>query len=55
MKCIDQIPVPMAKAPPATHQRAAAPAEWATRSARRSAVYDARTATSHETRTSDGS
>jgi hypothetical protein len=38
MKCIDQMPVPIAKAPPSSHATAAVPDEAAMREARSSAV-----------------
>src|SRR5262245_4432077 len=54
MKCMDQMPVPMETAPPASHARAAAPLEAVILEARSSAVYDANDATQTETRTSHG-
>ena len=48
MKCIDQMPSPMAAAPPASHQRATRPSAVARRPAMSSAVYEARMATSRE-------
>src|SRR6476646_7498570 len=41
MKCIDQMPMPIAKAPPSSQETAAAPEEAMMRDARSSAVYDA--------------
>ncbi len=55
MKCIDQIPVPIEKAPPHSHQRAATPLDEVIRLAKSSAVYDANIATSSERRTSQWS
>jgi hypothetical protein len=37
-KCMDQMPAPMAKAPPSSHRRAARPWLWLTRLAMSSAV-----------------
>jgi hypothetical protein len=51
MKCIDQMPRPMANAPPSSHEAAAAPAEAVMRDARSSAVYDARIATNNDSAT----
>src|SRR6185437_13228816 len=45
MKCMDQMPEPMATAPPMAQRRAAGPFERATRDARFSAVYETKTAT----------
>ncbi|MNQ64030.1 hypothetical protein D3C85_784340 [compost metagenome] len=54
-KCMDQIPMPMANAPPASQYRAAgSPCEARTRLAIPNAVYDARMATPRDTRTSEG-
>jgi hypothetical protein len=51
MKCIDQMPSPIAAAPPASHQRATRPWVLASRPAMSSAVYEARMATSSENTT----
>ncbi len=52
MKCIDQMPIPMANAPPRSQDTAAAPVDAVMREARSSAVYEARAATRNESRTS---
>ena len=44
-KCIDQMPVPMAKPPPKSQSHATRPLAPRSRSAKVSAVYDARMAT----------
>lgn len=54
-KCMAQMPVPMANAPPAIHQRAAWRGALDTRSARLSAVYEARMATRTDSRTNGDS
>ena len=51
MKCIDQMPMPIAKAPPRSQETAAAPVEAVRREARSSAVYEASTATRNESST----
>ncbi len=48
MKCIDQMPNPIATAPPSNHQRATLPCAVASRPAMSNAVYDASTATTIE-------
>ncbi|MNS84465.1 hypothetical protein D3C72_1182940 [compost metagenome] len=54
-KCMDQMPMPMANAPPASQYFAAgSPLAALTRLAMPSAVYDARMATPRDTRTSEG-
>jgi hypothetical protein len=52
MKCIDQMPVPMAIPPPTNQAVAATPLDAVIRDARLSAVYEASDATKTETRTS---
>ncbi|KAG1467096.1 hypothetical protein G6F57_013154 [Rhizopus arrhizus] len=55
MKCIDQMPRPMAKPPPSRHHQAAPlPGAVTVRPAIASAVYEAITATSNEIATSHG-
>ena len=44
MKCIDQMPMPIATAPPISHTRAARPVVKVTRDPRSSAVNEAITA-----------
>lgn len=54
-KCMAQIPMPIANAPPDNQYRAAGrPLAARTRFAMPNAVYDARTATPRDTRTSEG-
>src|SRR6185312_10828587 len=52
MKCMDQMPEPIATAPPTAQMRAAGPFERATRDARLNAVYDTNTATATDSSTS---
>ncbi|MNT58153.1 hypothetical protein D3C72_1955710 [compost metagenome] len=53
IKCIDQIPVPMASAPPAIHRYTARPLAVVIRPVRSRAVYEARMATHSEINTSE--
>ena len=55
MKCIDQIPPPIAIAPPPSQRRADERFAFDTRTARTSAVYETRIATITERQTSHGS
>ncbi len=55
MKCMAQMPLPIASAPPAIQKYGARPWAWRTRIARLRAVYDARMATRIDTKTSRGS
>jgi hypothetical protein len=54
MKCIDQIPLPIALAPPTSHSRDDAPCARATRAESRSAVCDTKMATATDRTTSQG-
>ncbi|MCY1373894.1 hypothetical protein D9M69_611950 [compost metagenome] len=54
IKCIDQMPMPMATAPPAVHKCTARPLAVAMRPVRSSAVYEARIATQSEMMTRVG-
>ncbi len=52
MKCIDQMPQPMATAPPPTHRRIDEPPTREIREESRSAVWETNTATAIDRRTS---
>ncbi len=54
MKCIDQMPMPMATAPPSSHRRPPPRPASATRAASLSAVYETTIATRMESATSQG-
>ncbi|SIK72394.1 Uncharacterised protein [Mycobacteroides abscessus subsp. abscessus] len=54
MKCMDQMPRPMASAPPVSHTLRATPVVARTRLAIPSAVYDARMATQIDSTTRAG-
>ncbi len=54
MKCIDQMPMPMAIAPPTRQNQTCTGLAFATRAASDSAVYETSTATAMESATRDG-
>jgi hypothetical protein len=54
MKCIDQIPLPIASAPPTSQSRDNVPCARATRAESRSAVCDTKMATATDRTTSQG-